>query len=50
MIDVQLGQGDFREAGARARAKEAQVVGDLRQADRDGLQRTRSLDEACGVR
>ena len=46
------GQEDLGEAGARAGAHEAEVVGDLRQRDGDGLQRARGLDErvARGLR
>ena len=46
------GRRDLREAGARARAHEPEVVRDLRQRDRDGLERARGLDErvAGGLR
>ena len=43
---LELGQEDLRQAGARAGAEEAQVVRDLRQADRERLQRAGGLDEA----
>ena len=42
---LELGQEDLREPGARPGAEETKVVGDLRQADGDGLERAGGLDE-----
>ena len=42
---LEVGEVDLAEAGARAGSHPAQVVGDLRQADRDGPQLARQLDE-----
>ena len=42
---LQLGQEDLAETGARPRAHQPEVVGDLRQRDGNGLERARQLDQ-----